>query len=283
MLDVQHTDVKQMHALSRPAHLRPSHAVTSLHRQPLVLAVCWGQGMTHCRRAGARTHGPHAHSARQPGVPAGCAQSWPRTPTGRRAPAGRHSSTPAPAAWLPAARSAGPHPRPPDRQAVSNPALSPASNKFASNCRVWQGTVAILQWELGFCASHRSRCIKRLADAFVGTPSDGRAIEDGCRTRLDTLTKSSQNSRGSPYLGSGPNRAMTSQARSTAHDSVCTRLCKIARLLARLPPLPSLGMSLGLTSLTCAGTKTHDIHAQTFVCCTLLYGRLSQTASQGAV
>ena len=70
-----------------------------------------------------------------------------------------------------------------------------------------------------------------------------------------TCTKSSMKASGREYSGSWPNRATASQLRSTAHDSMCTRLCRIACRDARLPPLPR-GLTLpGATTLTysCSG------------------------------
>ena len=76
-----------------------------------------------------------------------------------------------------------------------------------------------------------------------------------------TCTKSSRKASGSAYCGSLPNLATASQLRSTAQDSMWTKLCSIACRDARLPPLPSAGILPGATTLTysCAETSLNTL------------------------
>lgn len=61
-----------------------------------------------------------------------------------------------------------------------------------------------------------------------------------------TRTKSSKKARGKEYSDLlNPQRAITSQDRSTAQFSMCTALCSRAWRDARVPPLPRRGASLG--------------------------------------
>jgi len=71
-----------------------------------------------------------------------------------------------------------------------------------------------------------------------------------------TCTKSSKKTSGSAYCGSLPNLATASQLRSTAQDSMWTKLCSIACRDARLPPLPSAGILPGATTLTYSCAQT---------------------------
>lgn len=71
-----------------------------------------------------------------------------------------------------------------------------------------------------------------------------------------TCTKSVRKPSGRAYWGSLPKRATASQLRSTAQDSMCTKLCSIACLEARLPPLPSPGILPGATTLTYSSAQS---------------------------
>ena len=82
------------------------------------------------------------------------------------------------------------------------------------------------------------------------------AMQDDIVILCLTCTKSSRKASGSAYCGSLPNLATASQLRSTAQDSMWTKLCSIACRDARLPPLPSAGILPGATTLTYSCAQT---------------------------